>query len=41
MAAKGKAGDVIVPLCGPCNSGATRTATVTALEITAFKEHLL
>jgi hypothetical protein len=40
MAAKGKAGDVVVPLCGPCNSGATGTATVTASEITAFKKHL-
>ena len=40
MAAKGKAGDVVVPLCGPCTSGATGTATVTASEITAFKKHL-
>ena len=41
MAAKGKAGNVVVPLCGPCNSGAAGTVTVTASEITAFKKHLL
>lgn len=27
---KGKAGTVIVPLCGPCTSGQTGTATVTS-----------
>src|SRR5947207_507035 len=32
MAAKGKSGNVVVPLCGPCMSGATGTATVTAAE---------
>src|SRR5260370_33444236 len=37
MAAKGKSGNVIVPLCGPCTSGATGTATLTATELAAFK----
>jgi hypothetical protein len=41
MAAKGKAGNVLVPLCGPCTSGMTGTATVTTAEMTAFKNHLL
>jgi hypothetical protein len=41
MAAKGKPGNVVVPLCGPCNSGMTGTATVTAAQIAAFKKHLL
>ena len=34
---KGKAGAVIVPLCGPCTSGASGTATVTSAEITLMK----
>jgi CHRD domain len=41
MAAKGVAGNVQVPLCAPCTSGVTGTATLTAQEITAFKKHLL
>jgi hypothetical protein len=44
MAAKGKAGNVLVPLCGAspvCKSGLTGTATLTKAEITAFKKHLL
>ena len=41
MAAKGKSGNVVVPLCGPCHSGVTGTATVTAVELSAFKKHLL
>ena len=44
MAAKGKAGNVLVPLCGAspvCKSGLTGTATLTQTEITAFKKHLL
>ena len=41
MAAKGKSGNVVVPLCGPCMSGATGTATMTAAELSAFKKHLL
>ena len=44
MAAKGKAGDVVVPLCGgtpTCHSGITGSVTVTATMKTAFKKHLL
>ena len=41
MAAKGKPGNVVVPLCGPCKSGMTGTATVTAADLSAFKKHLL
>ena len=44
MAAKGKAGNVIVPLCGAtpaCKSGLQGTATLTTAEKTAFKKHLL
>lgn len=41
MAAKGKSGPVVVPLCGPCTSGATGTATLTSAQIAAFKKHLL
>jgi len=43
-AAKGKSGDVLVPLCGAspvCKTGLTGTATLTQTEITAFKKHLL
>jgi CHRD domain-containing protein len=41
MAAKGKSGAVVVPLCGPCTSGMTGTATITAALKTDFKKHLL
>jgi hypothetical protein len=44
MAAKGKAGNVVVPLCGgtpACKSGLTGKATLTAALKTAFKKHLL
>jgi hypothetical protein len=41
MAAKGVSGNVVVPLCGPCKSGMTGTATLTAALKTAFKKHLL
>jgi hypothetical protein len=44
MAAKGKAGNVVVPLCGgtpACKSGLTGTATLTSALRTAFKKHLL
>lgn len=44
MAARGKAGNVIVPLCGgapACKSGIRGTATLTTTEETAFKKHLL
>jgi CHRD domain len=44
MGAKGKPGNVVVPLCGPtpaCKSGLTGTATVTAQMKSWFKKHLL
>ncbi len=44
MAAKGKAGDVLVPLCGAapaCKSGLSGSITATAALRTAFKKHLL
>ena len=41
MAAKGKSGNVVVALCGPCKSGVTGSATLTATLKTAFKKHLL
>ena len=41
MAAKGKAGNVLVPLCAPCTSGLTGTATATADLLSAFRKHLL
>lgn len=41
MAAKGKSGAIVVPLCGPCTSGATGTATITPTLMSAFKKHLL
>ena len=43
-AAKGKSGNIVVPLCGPtpkCRSGVTGTATLTPAELSAFKKHLL
>jgi hypothetical protein len=41
MAAMGKSGNVVVPLCGPCKSGQTGTSTISAALKTAFKKHLL
>lgn len=41
MAAKGKSGNVVVPLCGPCKSGQTGTAPISAALKSAFKKHLL
>ena len=41
MARKGKSGAIVVPLCGPCKSGVTGTATLTAPVLAAFKKHLL
>jgi hypothetical protein len=41
MAAMGKSGDVVVALCGPCKSGASGTATVSAAVLKAFPKHLL
>jgi hypothetical protein len=32
MGARGKSGNVLIPLCAPCRTGATGTATVTAAE---------
>ena len=41
MAKKGVAGAVVVPLCAPCTSGQTGSATLSAAVTTAFKKHLL
>ena len=44
MAAKGKAGNVVLALCGTapaCKSGMTGTATLTPAMVTAFGKHLL
>jgi hypothetical protein len=44
MAAKGKAGNVLVPLCGTapaCKSGLTGSIPLTAALKTAFSKHLL
>jgi hypothetical protein len=41
MAGMGKAGAVVVPLCGPCKSGMTGTAPVPAAVLKAFPKHLL
>jgi CHRD domain-containing protein len=35
---RGKAGIVLVPLCGPCKSGASGTAVVTSAEVKAMKK---
>ena len=39
--AKGVAGNIVVPLCGPCKSGQTGTSTITATLLKDFKKHLL
>jgi hypothetical protein len=41
MAAKGTSGNIVVPLCAPCKSGQTGTATISAALLKAFKKHLL
>lgn len=41
MAAMGKSGNVVVPLCGPCKSPVSGTARLTKGLMTAFKKHLL
>ena len=41
MGAKGTSGNVVVPLCGPCTSGMSGTATLTSSVRSAFKKHLL
>jgi CHRD domain len=37
----GKAGNVLVALCGPCKSGVSGTATISAALMKDFKKHLL
>ncbi|MFL5912523.1 MAG: CHRD domain-containing protein [Gaiellaceae bacterium] len=41
MGAKGVSGNVVVALCGPCKSGQTGSATITAALKAAFKKHQL
>jgi len=41
MGAMGKAGNVVVPLCGPCKSPVSGTATLPAAVKAAFAKHLL
>jgi hypothetical protein len=41
MGAMGKAGNVVVPLCGPCKSPASGTATLTSAVIAAAGKHQL
>ena len=41
MAAMGKSGNVVVPLCGPCKTMAHGTATLTAAVIAGAGKHLL
>lgn len=40
MGGMGKAGNVLVALCGPCRSGQKGTATLTAAAAKALKKHL-
>jgi len=39
MAKVGKAGNVIVPLCGPCHSGQTGVGHATATQVKAIESH--
>jgi hypothetical protein len=41
LGAMGKAGNVLVPLCGPCKSGVSGTASLTAALKKDFTKHLL
>lgn len=41
IGAKGKSGNVLIPLCSPCHSGVTGTATLTAAALNDFKNHRL
>jgi hypothetical protein len=41
LGAMGKAGNVLVPLCGPCKSGVSGSAPLTAALKTDFTKHLL
>jgi hypothetical protein len=38
---KGTSGNVLIPLCAPCKSGVTGTATISAAVAKDFKKHLL
>jgi hypothetical protein len=39
LGAMGKAGNVVVPLCGPCTSGMSGTATISASLLNKIKKH--
>ncbi|HEY2542611.1 MAG TPA: CHRD domain-containing protein [Gaiellaceae bacterium] len=41
LGAMGKSGNVVVPLCGPCKSGQSGSATLTAALKADFNKHLL
>jgi hypothetical protein len=41
LGAKGKAGNVLIPLCGPCKSGAHGSSALTVAVTKDFKKHLL
>jgi hypothetical protein len=41
MAARGKSGGVVVPLCGPCTGGQTGSTAVSRSVIAAFNKHEL
>jgi hypothetical protein len=41
LAAKGKAGNVLIPLCGPCKSGVSGTAAVNGAVMKDFTKQLL
>lgn len=41
LGAMGKSGNVVVPLCGPCKSGQTGTATLTSSVLKSARKHLL
>jgi CHRD domain len=41
LGAKGKAGNVLIPLCTPCKSGVSGTATLKSSVKTDFTKHLL
>jgi hypothetical protein len=38
IAARGKAGPVAVPLCGPCKSGVSKTSVVSSAVVSAMKK---
>jgi hypothetical protein len=41
LGAKGKAGNVLIPLCGPCKSGVSGSAALTGAVMKDFTKHLL